>query len=157
MGVMAGGSFDGKIKTVVELSELDLNAVLSHLAENFNGENGTWQLEVGYKLLEHNLGFALLGITSPLVESKSFSIVKAGSDKSRKQNECPGIAHAGAYPMEIVLTKVDDKIVVRIVNSMYRMKMFFEDAGKVAFAKNMGMPGSIQDDLEAVIKKLAEK
>jgi hypothetical protein len=35
---------------------------------------------------------------------------------------------------------------------MYRMKMFFEDAGKWAFMKNMGMPGSIHDEIAAQIK-----
>jgi hypothetical protein len=154
MGVMAGGPFDGKIKNVIELSETNLNLVASNLAANFDGK---WKLHVEFQLVEEDLGFAVLGITSPSVESKSFSIVKAGSDKSRKDFECPGIAHAGAYPMEIVLARSDDKIVVRIVSSMYRMKMFFEDAGKFAFAKNMTMPGSIQDDIESAIKKLAEK
>jgi hypothetical protein len=38
---------------------------------------------------------------------------------------------------------------VRFVDSMYRMKMFFEDAGKRAFMKNMGMPGSIADEVSA--------
>lgn len=41
---------------------------------------------------------------------------------------------------------------VRLVNVMYRMQMYFEDAGKWAFMKNMGMPGSIQDELTAQIK-----
>ena len=36
---------------------------------------------------------------------------------------------------------------------MYRMKMYFEDAGKWAFAKNMGMPGSMQDEMQSQIKK----
>ena len=35
---------------------------------------------------------------------------------------------------------------------MYRMKMYFEDAGKWAFMKNMGMPGSIHDELAGQIK-----
>ena len=30
---------------------------------------------------------------------------------------------------------------------MYRMKVYFEDAGKRAFMKNMGMPGQIEDDI----------
>jgi hypothetical protein len=34
---------------------------------------------------------------------------------------------------------------------MYRMKMYFEDAGKIAFAKNMGMPGSIERSIKDII------
>ena len=35
---------------------------------------------------------------------------------------------------------------------MYRMKLYFEDAGKWAFMKNMGMPGSIQDEVAAQVR-----
>jgi len=32
------------------------------------------------------------------------------------------------------------------------MKMYFENAGKMAFARNMGMPGSIEDELKDKIR-----
>jgi hypothetical protein len=32
------------------------------------------------------------------------------------------------------------------------MKMYFEDAGKWAFMKNMGMPGSIADEISAQVR-----
>jgi hypothetical protein len=35
---------------------------------------------------------------------------------------------------------------------MFRMKMYFEDAGKWAFMKNVRMPGSIQDELGEQVK-----
>ncbi len=35
---------------------------------------------------------------------------------------------------------------------MFRMKMFFEDAGKMKFARNMGMPGSIEDEIKDMIR-----
>jgi hypothetical protein len=38
------------------------------------------------------------------------------------------------------------------VDEMYRMKMFFEDAGKMKFARNMGMPGSIEDEIKDLIR-----
>ncbi|MCB0295937.1 MAG: hypothetical protein KDG51_12025, partial [Calditrichaeota bacterium] len=66
---------------------------------------------------------------------------------------CPGLAHALAYPLEIVVTQEEDEIKVRIINAMFRMKMYFEDAGMWAFMKNMGMPGSIQDELRGQITK----
>ena len=70
----------------------------------------------------------------------------------RKKHAYPGITHAAGYPIEIVVVDESDGVKVRLVNIMYRMKMYFEDAGKFAFAKNMGMPGSIQDELEGQIK-----
>lgn len=41
---------------------------------------------------------------------------------------------------------------VELLDIMYRMKMYFEDAGKIAFAKNMGMPGSIEKEMKKIIK-----
>ena len=38
-----------------------------------------------------------------------------------------------------------EQVEVHLIDEMFRMKMYFEDAGKVAFAKNMGMPGAIED------------
>jgi hypothetical protein len=35
---------------------------------------------------------------------------------------------------------------------MFRMKMYFEDAGNWAFLKHMGMPGSIADEVNGQIK-----
>lgn len=35
---------------------------------------------------------------------------------------------------------------------MYGMKVLFEDAGKWAFMTNMGMPGSVEDDLTTRIQ-----
>jgi hypothetical protein len=51
-----------------------------------------------------------------------------------------------------VVTRDGTAVKVRLVDTMYRMKMYFEDAGKWAFMKNMGMPGSVHDELAAQIK-----
>jgi hypothetical protein len=34
-----------------------------------------------------------------------FSIVGAGADSSRDGLRCPGVAHAGAYPIEVVVAR----------------------------------------------------
>ncbi len=34
---------------------------------------------------------------------------------------------------------------------MFRKKMFFEDAGRMKFARNMRMPASIVDELKDVV------
>ena len=39
-----------------------------------------------------------------------------------------------------------------IVEQMYRRKIFFEDAGKMKFARNMTMPGSIEDEIKSMIR-----
>jgi hypothetical protein len=52
----------------------------------------------------------------------------------------------------VVVTKDKGSVHVRTVDSMYRMKMYFEDAGKWAFMKNLGMPGSIADEISAQVR-----
>jgi hypothetical protein len=93
-----------------------------------------------------------MGTTGTPMDSKSFKIVKAGSDTSRKKFKCPGIAHAAAYPLEVVVRKTEEGVKVQMLNVMYRMKMYFEDAGKWAFMKNMGMPGSLHDEVKKQIQ-----
>jgi len=39
------------------------------------------------------------------------------------------------------------------VDAMFRMKMYFEDAGKWAFMKNMGMPGSLADEIRVKVRE----
>ena len=34
----------------------------------------------------------------------------------------------------------------------FRMKGFFEDAGKIQSARNVGMPGSIEDEVKNLIR-----
>ena len=61
---------------------------------------------------------------------------------------------AGDHPTIDLLTatREGEAVHTRIVDSMYRMKMFFEDAGKWAFMKNMGMPGSIKEEIVAQVE-----
>ena len=86
------------------------------------------------------------------MDSKSFEIVRSGSDDSRSDLKCPGLAHAGAYPIEVVVRRDGNSVKIQCVDAMYRMKMYFEDAGKWAFMKNMGMPGSIAEEIRAQVK-----
>ncbi len=156
MGVMAGGSFDGKIKNVADLPEADFDDIVAKLTKGLNENNDDWGMHIIYRLNLDNHNVTVFGTSSAKIESKSSEIVKAGSDKSRKNLTCAGGAHAAGYPIEIVVSKESDGVKVRLVNIMFRMKMYFEDAGKWAFMKNMGMPGSIQDELQKQINTTLE-
>ena len=151
MGVMAGGPFNEKINTITATSA-SLEEAVNAVKQAFANNSGKWKLRVRYVLTLPNEGIAVVGVSSPSVESRSFKIVGAGSDDSREDFKCPGIAHAGAYPMEVVLRAANGKTTAEVTDIMYRMKMYFEDAGKWAFAKNMTMPGSIQSEIEDVVK-----
>lgn len=151
MGVVAGGSFDGKVKDVAELPGADLEEVVRKLRAAMAEGDGKWGMRLAY-VAEIDPQTRVMGTSGRAMEAKSFDIVKAGSDESRSEFDCPGMAYAGAYPIEVVVLREGDVVKVRLVNVMYRMKMYFEDAGKVAFMKNMSMPGSIQDEVEGQIR-----
>ncbi len=153
MGVMAGGKFADKIQSKLVLPAADFEAVTKKVKEGLAVEGQKWGLELAYELQLPEFDVVIFGSTGPAMESKSFSIVKAGSNKARKGFACPGLAHAGAYPIEVVVRADDENVEVQFVDAMYRMKMYFEDAGKMAFMKNMRMPGSLADELTNQIRQ----
>jgi hypothetical protein len=97
-------------------------------------------------------GVAVLGVTGERMEARSFTIVGKGTDDSREDFACPGLDHAAAYPIELVFTEEDGSVNIHMVDAMFRMKMFFEDAGMMSFARNMGMPGSIADEIKSMVE-----
>jgi uncharacterized protein (DUF302 family) len=150
-GIMAGGPFKEKIKTFTSV-EGEVEQVATSLFETLQGmEPGPeWGSRPVY-IMNPAEGVWVIGITGERMERRSYDIVGNGSDKSREDMACPGIDHSAAYPVEVVLTQEEGSVQVALIDEMFRMKMFFEDAGKVAFAKNMGMPGDIEDEIKGLI------
>ena len=97
-------------------------------------------------------GFAVVGVGGGPMEARSFGIVGKGGNDDREDFRWPGLDHAPAYPVEVVIAEEGEEIAIYVVNEMFRMKMYFENAGKMAFARNMGMPGSIEDELKDKIR-----
>jgi hypothetical protein len=152
MGVMAGGPFGDKIKDEAEVASGDWKTVAERVKVGLTRPGGKWGLRLAYELELPEQQTMIFGSTGSLLESRSFSIVRAGADDTRDSLQCPGLAHAAAYPIEVVVAQDGAAVKVRLVDTMYRMKMYFEDAGKWAFMKNMGMPGSIHEELAARIQ-----
>ncbi len=153
MGVMAGGKFIDKLEEVASVTGENWQSVAERVREGLSKTSEKWGMHLVYELALPEYKTVVFGTTGTPMDSKSFSIVRAGSDKSRKKFKCPGLAHAGAYPIEVVVAENEDgSVSVRLVEVMFRMKMYFEDAGKWAFMKNMGMPGSIQKELEQQVR-----
>ena len=149
MGVMAGGPFDGKLESVLSHDGTDVAAVAEAISARFNTPRGDWGMKLAWRVDLDARDMVVFGVTSASMEARSFSIVGAGSDKDRQDLTCPGTAYAAAYPIELVVRKKDGRVVVETVDAMFRMKMFFEDAGKWAFMKNMTMPGSLASEIKA--------
>lgn len=152
MGVVAGGAFVDKIVDEVVVKEGNFDQVVAAVRNGLSAKSSEWGLHLVYETALPEYETVVFGTTGAAMDIKSFNIVKAGSSDSRKDFKFPGLAHAAAYPIEVVVTKQGNEVKVRLVHIMYRMKMYFEDAGKWAFMKNMGMPGSIQDEIKAQIQ-----
>lgn len=158
MGIMAGGKFTDKLKDVVVRPAAGQTAseVAGHL---FNGMaalagEGQWKIRPVYVIDMPRYRVAIVGVTGTVMEERSFSIVRDGGDDARKSMACPGIDHAAAYPVEVSVAVLGGEVKVSLVDEMYRMKMFFENAGTMAFAKNMRMPGSIEDEIKDKIRRV---
>lgn len=156
MGVMAGGRFKGKFKEVVTrlANGDDAISIANRIFDELSSIDGDWQWGIRpiYVIDLPENDMALVGVTGSLMETRSAGIVKHGGMNDRKDMACPGIDHLAAYPLEVVVQIVDGELQVRMVDVMYRMKMFFENAGKMAFMRNMGMPGSIEDEVKDKIR-----
>lgn len=152
-GIMAGGPFVEKLEVAgsVPAAGTSVSAVATRLEAAFGG-SGEWGLEGVYRIDLPAMEAVVLGVSGATMESKAFEIVAHGGDDARKEMACPGLDHAPAFPIELVVRRAGDAVEVVLVDEMFRMKMFFEDAGKVAFAKNMGMPGSIEDEIRRAVE-----
>jgi len=91
----------------------------------------------------------LLGITRPRTEGLSFKI--AGSSRESDINNCPGIDHAPAYPIEVLAIAEHGKLKVFTAREMFRMDMWFWDAGMSAFMNHMSMPSLLDASLRRAI------
>ena len=152
MGVMAGGPFNEKVQILSAAAGADLAGVLTKLRSSLSRPGPQWGIKLVYDQAMPGGKTHVLGLSGRAMESKSFEIVQAGSDGARKHLTCPGVAHAAAYPLELVVIERNGGVDVVLVDAMYRMKMYFEDAGKWAFMKNMGMPGSIADEIRTAVR-----
>ncbi len=109
--------------------------------------NLKWQVAATVKLTGVNA--ALIGITRGHTEALSFHI--CGMKREKATNLTPGLDHAAAYPIEVVVFEEQGKIKVGTAREMFRMDMYFWDAGKWAFMKFMSMPGILDKSIKNAI------
>lgn len=91
----------------------------------------------------------LIGITRPRTEGLSFHI--AGLSRETDSNGCPGIDHAAAFPIEVLAVFDNGKIKIYTAREMFRMDMYFWDAGMSAFMKHMSMPSMLDESLRKAL------
>lgn len=76
----------------------------------------------------------VIGITKPAEEKEAFQI--------------GGTNHITAFPIELVIK--NGKVIA--LPEMYRMSLYFMDAGMGAFMAHMSMPGRIDDSISGLLK-----
>lgn len=91
----------------------------------------------------------LLGLTRPRTEGLSFNI--AGASREDEKNKCPGIDHVAAYPIEVLVMEEDGYLIVQTARQMFRMDMYFWDAGMPAFMDHMSMPAILDNSLRKAL------
>lgn len=150
IGGMGGGDFLNKIDEIRSFPNSS-DSTLRQVADKVKGailqNDMEWNLMYSYDL--SGMGAVIHGVTKAGTEAKAFSI--AGEKRVSDSNNCPGIDHVAAFPIEVVVYKDEGQVSVVLLDEMYRMKMYFEDAGMWAFMKNMKMPGRIEKEIVDVV------
>ncbi|HEX2799281.1 MAG TPA: hypothetical protein VHQ44_06380 [Thermoanaerobaculia bacterium] len=146
IGGMGGGAFPNKIIPV--LAPAKPPAEVAEALKAGIADAGGWHAVYAYKASDDVF---VVGLTNAKTEGRAFGI--AGEKRATEANPFPGIDHAAAFPIEVVVAKKGAGSSVTLLKEMWRMKLYFQDAGNWAFMKNMQMPGDIQNEIEAAVRK----
>jgi hypothetical protein len=146
IGGMGGGAFPDKIVAVLAPARAPADVAAALKAGIADG--AAWHAVYVYKASED---VYVVGVTNAKTEGRAFGI--AGEKRATKANPCPGIDHATAFPIDVVVAKKGTGSSLTLLKEMWRMKLYFQDAGNWAFMKNMQMPGDIQSEIEAAVRK----
>jgi uncharacterized protein (DUF302 family) len=146
IGGMGGGAFLDKVVPV--LAPAKPPAEVAEALRSGIADTGGWHAVYAYKASEDVF---VVGLTNAKTEGRAFGI--AGEKRATEANPFPGLDHAAAFPIEVVVTKSSAGSSVTLLKEMWRMKLYFQDAGNWAFMKNMQMPGDIQNEIEAAVRK----
>ncbi|SJZ34185.1 hypothetical protein [Selenihalanaerobacter shriftii] len=123
------------------------NKACKELEANIKNNGLNWRLICSIDIGENARFY---GITQPGTEVEAIEIDSMSRAKSDK-NKFPGIDHAGAFPIPVLVYQDGDIIKVSQFGQMWRMELYFWDAGYGAFTSHMDMPGNIYDDVEKII------
>ena len=144
---MGGGPFPEKVVKAASSSKSPAELADALGRVNSNG----WHAIYTYKV---SPSVAIVGLVKARTEGRAFGI--AGESRSSSSYRFPGLDHAAAFPVEVVLVRQGNSTSALILKEMWRMKLYFQDAGNWAFMKNMGMPGQIQDEVEAALRTVVK-
>ena len=141
-------AFDDKpanFAAVVDRVEKSLTASKDKGADDSSGWTLLSKIPVGPNVV-------YFGITNQYTESKCVRINSDfRSDGKSDDAPYPGVDHAPALPLEVLV--INDGKDVRVVQygEMWRMQLYFWDSGYLAFAKNTLIPDTIFSSIEKAL------
>ncbi len=106
-----------------------VKALNASLAKHINGWTKIYQVKLNKAVV--------IGVSNPKFEKEAFKI--------------GGYDHLCAFPIEIVIMNKNG-IAAWVLPEMYRMSLYFMDAGMGAFSAHMSMPGEIDSSLNGLLK-----
>ncbi|MBI3545418.1 MAG: hypothetical protein HY081_02310 [Gammaproteobacteria bacterium] len=96
------------------------------------------------------------GITNDYTENKCIRINSDfRSDGKTKDAPYPGVDHAPAMPMEVLVINDGKDVKVVQYGEMWRMQLYFWDSGYMAFAKNTLIPSIIFSSIDHTLTSTA--
>ncbi len=96
------------------------------------------------------------GISNQYTENKCIRINSDfRSDGKSKDAPYPGVDHAPAMPMEVLVYNDGKETKVVQYGEMWRMQLYFWDSGYMAFAKNTLIPSIIFSSIDEALKPAA--
>lgn len=154
VGGMGGGDFSEMPEVIYKKDDAPgvFQDIASKVKEGIMSNNKGWKL---IYTLEPAKDLVMYGINNPATEARAYGI--AGEKRESEDYRCPGIDHAAAFPIEVVIYKERGVVKVVTLDEMYRMKLYFQDAGNWAFIKNMRMPGEIKGEIVDISTSKLEK
>lgn len=151
--VDAGANPTAKLKEVIDLVKKNISSFkptekdAGYHWTNNSSDDLKWRIVC--EVQAEGINAALIGITRNRTEALSFHI--CGMKRESDANSIPGIDHVCAYPVEVAIYEEDGKIKVGTPREMFRMDMFFWDAGKWAFMKFMNMPSILDKSIKKAV------
>jgi hypothetical protein len=96
------------------------------------------------------------GITNDYTENKCIRINSDfRSEGKSKDAPYPGVDHAPAMPMEVLVINDGKKVKAVHYGQMWRMQLYFWDSGYMAFAKNTLIPSIIFSSIDTALTATA--
>lgn len=146
---LGGGDFVDRIVPIYAShndSDHNFKKLVSRVKNGIIKNKDHWKLI--YTLDLSSKGVAVFGVTSEKMEKLSFNIAR---ERGSKLYNIAVLYHNTAFPVEIVVYKEDGKIKVVTLDEMYRMKLYFQDAGAWEFIRHVRKPAQIQEEIVEMV------